>query len=70
MATEISRTFDMAHGAVVVSIQDKFGRVSPHTIYAALVPDINSAVAQLLIDIDTQAETLRANMIAAGWTPS
>lgn len=67
MATEISRTFDLAHGAVIVNIQDKFGNVSPHTLYVATVPDVNTAVAQLLTDTDTQATALRAAMIAAGW---
>lgn len=67
MATELSRTFDIPHGAVVVNIQDKFGNVSPHTLYVSGVPDVNAAVAQLLADTDTQAEALRAAMIAAGW---
>jgi hypothetical protein len=68
MATEISRTFDLPHGAVIVIIQDKFGNTSPHTLYVAGVPDVNAAVAQLLTDTDTQAEALRTAMIAAGWT--
>jgi hypothetical protein len=67
MATELSRTFDLAHGAVVVNIQDKFGNVSPHTLYVSSVPNVDAAVAQLLIDTDTQAAALRTAMIAAGW---
>lgn len=67
MAIEISRTFDLQHGAVVVNIKDQFGNVAPHTLYVAGVPDVNAAVAQLLIDTDTQAEKIRAAMIAAGW---
>lgn len=67
MATEISRTFDLPHGAVIVNIQDKFGNVAPHTLYVAGVPDVNAAVAQLLADTDTQADALRTAMIAAGW---
>lgn len=70
MAIEISRTFDLAHGAVVVNIRDKFGNVSPHTLYVAGVPNVDSAVAQLLIDTDTQAAAIRTAMIAAGWVDS
>lgn len=67
MAIELSRTFDLAHGAVVVNIQDEFGNSSFHTLYVAGVPDVNAAVAQLLLDTDTQATTIRNAMIAAGW---
>lgn len=67
MATELSRTFDIPHGAVVSQIKDEFGNTSFHTFYVALVTDVNAAVAQLLIDIDTQAAALRTAMLAAGW---
>jgi len=67
MATEISRTFDLPHGAVVVQIKDQFDSVSFHTLYLAGVPDVNAAVAQLLTDTDTAAAVIRERMIAAGW---
>lgn len=67
MAIEISRTFDLPHGAVVVQIKDQFNNVSFHTLYLAGVPDVNAAVAQLLTDTDTAAAVIRERMIAAGW---
>jgi hypothetical protein len=67
MALEISRTFDLPHGAVVVQIKDQFNTVSVHTLYLSGVPDVDAAVAQLLIDTDTAAAVIRERMIAAGW---
>lgn len=67
MATEISRTFDLPHGAVVVQIKDQFNNVSFHTLYLAGVPDVNAAVENLLTDTDTASALIRERMIAAGW---
>lgn len=69
MATETSRTFDLDHGAVFLGVKDSYGKESFHTLYVAGVPDVNAAVAQILIDTDTQATAIRTAMIAAGWTP-
>lgn len=70
MAQEISRTFDLAHGAVVLQIRDQFDSISFHTLYLSGVPDVNAAVAQLLTDTDTAAAVIRERMIAAGWVAS
>lgn len=70
MAIEISRTFDIPHGAVVVQIKDQFSNVSFHTLYLSGVPDVNAAVAQLLVDTDTAAVVIRDRMIKAGWVDS
>jgi hypothetical protein len=70
MATELSRTFDLQHGSIVVNIKDQFGNVSVHTLYVAGVPDVNAAVTQLLSDVDAQATVIRNAMIAAGWVDS
>jgi hypothetical protein len=69
MASEVSRTFDIPHGAVVVQIADSFGNLSPHTLYLSGVPDVDAAVAQLLTDTEAAAQQLRARLVAAGWTP-
>lgn len=70
MATEISRTFDLNLGAVIVQIKDQFGSVSFHTLYLLGVPDVNAAVAQLLTDTDAAAAVIRTRMIQAGWVDS
>jgi hypothetical protein len=69
MSKELSRTFDLQHGAVMVNVQDSFGNVSAHTLYLNGVPDVNAAIAQILTDTDAAATLLRNRMIAAGWTP-
>lgn len=69
MAIERSRTFDMTSAAVVVGVEDSFGNMSSHTLYLSGVPDVDAAVAQILIDTDTHAAVIRQRMIAAGWTP-
>jgi hypothetical protein len=69
MATEISRTFDRDHGSIAVQVRDSYGHDSFHTIYVAGVPDVDAAVAQLLVDAETQAGVIHARMVAAGWTP-
>lgn len=68
MAIEVSRTFDLEHGAVVVAVKDSLGHLSSHTLYLNGVPNVNAAIAQLLIDTDVAAALLRQRMIAAGWT--
>ncbi len=70
MATERSRTFDLQHGAVYVQVQDLYGSVSNHTVYVATVPDVNAAIAQMLLDVDTAAEAIHAKMVAAGYVAS
>jgi hypothetical protein len=69
MATETSRSFDEARGAVHVQIQNMCGFTSHHTIYVAGangVQDVAAHVAQLIVDVDAQASTIRARMVAAG----
>ena len=69
MAKELSRTFDLPAGAVYLVIQDMYGNLSHHTFYMAGVPDLDSAVTQLLTDTDAQATVIRERMIAAGFSP-
>jgi hypothetical protein len=69
MATETSRRFNEAGGAVHVEIENIHGHTSYHTIYVAGsngVEDVATHVAQLLIDVDAQAAKIRERMIAAG----
>lgn len=71
MATLLSKTFDLQHGAVTLQVQDAvLGNVTSHTAYVAGIPDFAAYLAQLLADVDAQAQTVQTNMIAAGWTPS
>ena len=69
MAKETSRRFNEAGGAVHVEIENMHGFTSHHTIYVAGangVQDVAAHVAQLLVNVDSQAATIRARMIAAG----
>lgn len=71
MATLLSKTFDTAHGAVNLQVQDSvLGNVSFHTAYLANIANFDTYLAQTLSDADAQAQAVKTNMIAAGWTPS
>ena len=73
MATETSRTFDFAHGAVIVQVSDSLGRPSSHTIYVtgpAGVANIDAAVADILTKTEAAATAMQAAFVAAGWVPS
>jgi hypothetical protein len=69
MAIEISRTFDLAHGAIVLEIKDQFGTISFHTIYVSGVSDMNATTTKILADTDAAAAIIRERMISAGWKP-
>lgn len=71
MAKEISRQFDAAAGAVVVTIEDELGARSVHTIYA-LRPDgseadVAAAVKAALTGAAARAQKLKAAFQKAGW---
>jgi len=68
MATVISKTFDMQHGAVFLQVKDAIlGNVSPNTIYVSGVEDYATQEAALLAEVDAQATALKNGMLAAGW---
>lgn len=68
MATVISKTFDLQHGAVFLQVKDGIiGNVSPNTIYVSGVEDYATQEASLLATIDAQAKALKNGMVAAGW---
>jgi hypothetical protein len=67
--TELSRTFDLQNGAVVIHAQDSYGNDSYHTFYVAGIANIDTEIANTLAAEQTQADAIRAKMIAAGWTP-
>lgn len=68
MATEISRTKDAAHGAVIVQVQDKNGTITPHTIYVLGLngQTVDQAVAQILSQVDAQIDAINAAFAQAG----
>lgn len=71
MATIQAKTFDIAHGAVFLDVQDAIlGNVTKHTLYVALTPDVDASIAQILTDADANAHTIKNGMIAAGWVPN
>lgn len=74
MATEISRTFDVAHGRVVVVVADAvLGNQSTHSIYVTGptgVTDVDAAVAGIKTSVDASATALHAAFMAAGWQPN
>ena len=67
MAKEISRTFDTTLGAVIVNVQDSFGNISPHTVYVLNTPDVEAAIAAVLVACDVASAALMAKFTAAGW---
>lgn len=68
MATVLSKTFDLQHGAVFLQIKDGvLGNVSPNTIYVSGLEDYATQEANLLATIDAQATALKSGMLAAGW---
>jgi hypothetical protein len=67
MAIETDRTYNLPAGMIVVNVTDMYGSPSVHTIMVAGVPDVNAAVAQILIDSDTAAQTIVQRMVAAGF---
>lgn len=74
MATVLSKTFDVPHGAVIINVQDAIvGNVSVHTAYVTglnAVTDINAWIAQTCANVDAAATALHAAFTAAGWTPN
>jgi hypothetical protein len=71
MASVLSKTFDMQHGAVFLQVQDGvLGNTSPNTIYVSGMSDYATQEAALLTEIDAQATALKNGMMAAGWTES
>lgn len=68
---EISRTFDPAAGAIVVTIEDALGVRSVHTVYA-LGPDGREAdvagqIAARMKEADDRAVKLKAAFLKHGW---
>lgn len=70
MATEISRTFDRARGAVYLVVQDSYGVKGNHTIYVAKVPDVEARIAEILTTVESDAAVIHEKLLAAGWTPA
>lgn len=67
MATVISKTVDTSQGAVFLRVKDAiFGNETNHTIYVALVPDVNAKIAQICSDADQNATAIHANLSASG----
>lgn len=64
---EISRTFDLEHGAVHVGIKDSFGKESFHTFYVAGLEDVEAEIAKRIEEVNQQAETIRGHFVKAGW---
>ena len=71
MAKEISRRFDSAAAAVVVTIEDDLGAQSFHTIYALRADgteeDVDGVVARVIADAGARAEKVKAAFQKAGW---
>lgn len=73
MATILTKTFDTAHGAVYLSIQDAvLGNITQHTVYV-LQPDgtpndVAAEIANIGVMVDTWANSVKAAMLSAGWT--
>ena len=67
MATEISRTFALDHGAVFVELQDELGNVTKHTYYVVNGLDVEAAIAADKAARDEYAAKVKAAFTAAGW---
>jgi len=71
MAKEISRTFDVHAGAIVVRLQDSLGRISVHTHYVLKPDGSTNDVAKALADAHTETDDaalkVAAAMKANGW---
>lgn len=70
MATEVSRTFDRAHGAVYLVVEDNYGVKGNHTIYVAMVPDVEARIAEIMTTVDSDAAVIHEKLLAAGWKPA
>lgn len=68
MAKELSRTKDVAHGAVIVRVQDNNGNVAPHTIYVLGLngQTVDEAVQEILTATDAATAALNAAFQQAG----
>lgn len=68
MATELSRTKDLAHGAVYVVVKDNNGNQATHTIYVLGLngQTIDQAVAAILASTDAATSAINAAFAAAG----
>jgi hypothetical protein len=73
MAKELSRTFNLEHGAVVRRVQDALGRVSVHTHYLVkkdgTANDVAAEIAASDGVMDKAAAALQAALQSAGWKP-
>jgi hypothetical protein len=73
MATELSRTFDLPHGRIVVMVEDALSNISSHSIYVSGpqgVSNVEAAIAQILTDTDIACAAIEAAFTAAGWAPN
>jgi hypothetical protein len=73
MSKEISRTFDLSAGQVIVTIEDDLGTRSVHTIHL-LDPDgseadIKAIVEKLLKEAKERAVKLQQIASKHGWKP-
>ena len=70
MATIRSKTFDLASGAVLLSVEDAvLGNTTAHTIYVTMTPNVEDAIAHILAEADAWGQKIHDGMVAAGWTP-
>jgi hypothetical protein len=71
MAKEISRRFDVAAAAVVVTIEDALGARSVHTIHVVrpdgTEEDVEGVVAKAIADAGARAEKVATAFRKAGW---
>jgi len=65
-AKEISRTFDLEHGKVDVTVDNGYGITNPLTVYVATVPDVAQAITDGIKMIGDQADAIHAKMVEAG----
>ena len=68
-ASEVSRTFNLQNGSVVVQVLDDLGQTAPHTIYVLGLngQTIDQAVAAILAATDVSTTAIETAMRAAGW---
>lgn len=70
MATILSKTFDLAQGAVVLSVKDAvLGTITSHTVYVTMTPNVQEVITHILDEADVNAQKIYDGMVAAGWNP-